>query len=349
MVYYDTCCMQRVSEVYMDKMARWLLIFAFTAIVAVGAPEQLMGGDAPSGAVGRGGPAEAAGLGAGGGKALVDIPLVGTVDASKMSLPLLTVIIGGLDGFNPCAFFVLFFLLSILVHARSRKRMFLIGATFVLFSGLFYFVFMAAWLNVFLLIGNLPAITFVAGLVAVVIASINVKDFFFFKKGVSLTISDEDKPKLFERMRGLLKSVSLSSMFAGAVVLAVAANSYELLCTAGFPLVFTRALTLHNLQASQYYLYLLLYNVVYVMPLAAIVVAFTVTLGAKKLSERQGRELKLVSGLMMLAMGIVLLVNPALLNNALMAVLLLAVTLVAAGITIFLTDRFAPEVFGAGR
>ena len=73
----------------------------------------------------------------------------------SISLPLFTVIIGALDSFNPCAFFVLLFLLSMLIHARSRKKMFLIGGIFVFFSGFIYFLFMAAWLNVFLVIGRL--------------------------------------------------------------------------------------------------------------------------------------------------------------------------------------------------
>ena len=100
---------------------------------------------------------------------------------------------GALDSFNPCAFFVLFTLLGILVHARSRRRMLFIGGTFVAFSGIVYFIFMAAWLNLFLHIGELRAVTTAAGIVALVIAAINIKDYFFFKRGVSLTIPESQK------------------------------------------------------------------------------------------------------------------------------------------------------------
>jgi len=258
------------------------------------------------------------------------LPLVGKTDLRKMPLLTLTVILGALDSFNPCAFFVLFSLLGMLVHARSRMRMLFIGGVFVLFSGVVYFVFMAAWLNVFLYIGQMQAITTAAGLVALAIAAINIKDFFLFKKGVSLTIPESRKPGLFARMRGLLHESSLPAMLLGTVVLALAANTYELLCTAGFPLVFTRILTLSRLTPLEYYLHLALYNAIYILPLAAVVGVFSFTLGSRKLSEAQGRVMKLVSGLMMLGLGAVVLVDPELFNNVLVGVGLLLFALVAA-------------------
>jgi len=261
---------------------------------------------------------------------VVALPLLGRTDLRTMPLLTLTVILGALDSFNPCAFFVLFSLLGILVHAQSRMRMLFIGGVFVLFSGIVYFVFMAAWLNVFLYIGQMQAITTAAGVVALCVAGINIKDFFLFKRGISLTIPESKKPGLFGRMRGLLHESSVPAMFLGTVVLALAANTYELLCTAGFPLVFTRILTLSNLRPVEYYLHLMLYNMVYILPLAAVVAVFSFTLGSRKLSEAQGRVMKLVSGLMMLGLGAVVLVDPSLFNNVIVGVGLLAFALLAA-------------------
>lgn len=267
---------------------------------------------------------------------IITLPFLGRIDTSKMALPVLTIILAGLDGFNPCAFFVLFTLLSILLYASSRKRMFLIGGTFVFFSGFVYFLFMSAWLNIFLLIGEFKIITVIAGITALIIAGINIKDFFFFKKGVSLVIPEKVKPKLFERMRNLLKATSIQSMMIGTIVLAIAANTYELLCTIGFPMIFTKVLTSHGLPTLKYYLYLIFYNVIYVIPLLFIVLMFSITLGAKKLTEWQGQVLKLISGLMMLGLGLVILISPSLLSNIFVAVGLLAVTLASAGIIIFI-------------
>lgn len=272
----------------------------------------------------------------------VYIPWIGNLDSSQMSLPVITLVIAGLDSFNPCAFFVLFSLLGLLIHAKSRKKMFLIGSVFVFFSGFIYFLFMAAWLNLFLVMGQVEIITKLAGSVAIVIALINIKDFFIFKKGVSLTIPDSAKPKLFDRMRKLLKSTSVVSILIGTAILAIAANAYELLCTAGFPMVFTRILTLNDLSSARYYLYLILYNTVYVIPLSIIVVLFTLTLGKKQLTERQGRNLKLVSGTMMLALGGVLLLNPSVLSNAFISFVLLIGALLVSLTISFITDKLNP-------
>jgi glutaredoxin len=269
----------------------------------------------------------------------VYIPWLGNLDASEMSLPVITLIIAGLDSFNPCAFFVLFSLLGLLIHAQSRTKMFLIGIVFVFFSGFIYFLFMAAWLNLFLFMGQVEILTMIAGSIAILFALINIKDFFIFKKGLSLTIPDGAKPKLFDRMRRLLKSTSLVSILVGTAVLAIAANSYELLCTAGFPMVFTRILTLNKLTSLSYYLYLVLYNLIYIVPLAVIVVIFTITLGRRQLTEWQGRILKLVSGTMMLVLGGALIFDPTILSNAFVSFFLIIGALVVSAIVIFLTKR----------
>lgn len=267
----------------------------------------------------------------------VNLPFVGMVDVKAFSLPVLTVVLAGMDAFNPCAFFVLLFLLSLLVHAKSRTRMAIVGGTFVLFSGLVYFVFMAAWLNVFLIAGELRVITVIAGLLALTVAALNIKDFFWFKEGPSLSIPESAKPGLFKRMRGIVATGSLGPMLVSTVLLAIVANSYELLCTAGFPMVYTRVLTLDQLEPWQYYAWLAVYNVIYVIPLLAIVIVFVRTMGARKLSESEGRILKLISGFMMLGFGLMLLAAPQWLTNPLASILVLVV---AVG-TALVAARFA--------
>jgi hypothetical protein len=135
-------------------------------------------------------------------------------------------------------------------------------------------------------------------------------------------------------MRGIVATGSLGPVLTNTVLLAIVANSYELLCTAGFPMVYTRVLTLAQLETWQYYAWLAVYNVIYVIPLLAIVIVFVKTMGARKLSEDEGRVLKLVSGCMMLGFGLLLLLAPQLLTNPLAAIIVLlvavAVALVAA-------------------
>jgi thiol-disulfide isomerase/thioredoxin len=251
------------------------------------------------------------------------VPFLGPLHIDDWSLPALTLMLAGLDSFNPCAMFVLLFLMTLLVHAKSRARMLVVGGTFVAVSGLAYFAFMAAWLNLFLIVGELAWITFAAGILALAIGAVNVKDYFWLDRGVSVSISSGAKLGLLRRMRNLVGADRLLPLVGGTLVLAVVANAYELLCTAGFPMIFTRVLTLSELPTSSYYLYLLAYNLIYVLPLLLIVVLFVVAFTRRKLSETEGRTLKLLSGLMMLGLGSVLILAPTLLSSVLVAVGLL--------------------------
>ena len=265
----------------------------------------------------------------------VAVPGIGTVSASSIPLPLFTGIVAGLDAFNPCAFFVLLFLLSLLVHAKNRTRMAIVGFTFIAISGILYFVFMAAWLNVFLIMGHLTWITAAAGVIAIAIALLNLKDYARPGSKGSLSIPETAKPGLFARMRGLVSGDRFVPVLGATIALAVVANSYELLCTAGLPMVFTRVLTLNELSTPGYYGYLALYNLIYVIPLFGIVIAFVWTLGSRKLQPEEGRALKLLSGTMMLGLGLVLLFAPALLEQVGVAVgILLSAVVVTAIVTL---------------
>lgn len=265
------------------------------------------------------------------GRVELTLPFIGQVDTGDVdSLPVITLLIAAVDAFNPCAFFVLMFLMSMMLHSGSRGRMFLVGGVFVFFSGLMYFLFMTAWLNLFRVIGHLDIITVLAALLAMFVGLVNIKDFVWYKRGLSLSISDNAKPALYQRMRNLLQTRSLVTLLLATTGLALFANLYEFLCTAGFPMVYTRILTLSDLSTLNYYAYLALYNLIYIVPLLAIVMLFAWTMGGRKLQEREGRRLKLISGSMMLTLGLVLLINPGLLQNIGAAVVILAAAIILA-------------------
>ncbi len=270
---------------------------------------------------------------------LLALPVIGALDPARLSLPVLTGVLAGLDAFNPCAFFVLLFLLSLMVHLRNRTRMLVIGGIFVAVSGLMYFAFMAAWLSIFQLLGHLEGVTLAAGALAVLVGTLNVKDFFLFDQGPSLSIPESKKPDIFRRARAILSADSLPAIVAATILLALAANFYELLCTAGFPMIYTRLLTLADLTPAGRFAYLAAYNLIYVMPLGLIVILFARNLGARKLSEREGRLLKLLSGIMMLGLGALLLLAPARLSQVDSAFLLMALALGITWLAARLTGR----------
>lgn len=240
----------------------------------------------------------------------VELPLFGEINSADYSLLSLAVILGLVDGFNPCAMWVLLFLLSLLVHLHDRRRMALIAGTFVFVSGAVYYAFMAAWLNVFLLLGMSTALARTLGALALVVGALNVKDFVRPGLGVSASIPDAAKPGIYERMRRVMRAEALLPSLAGVAVLAVAVNFFELLCTAGFPAIYTAVLAQQGLGPLAHYAYLGLYIAGYIADDALMVGSAVFALSSRKLSERAGRWLKLVSGGVMLALGATMILRP---------------------------------------
>jgi hypothetical protein len=252
---------------------------------------------------------------------LIDIPGIGTVNVTQLSLPILTVVLAGLDSFNPCSFFILIFLLNLLIYLQSKRRMLLVGGVFIFFSGLFYFIFMFVMFNTLLITTSMVSIVSLAvGIVAVSIGLLNIKDFFWLKKGPSLGITTEKQSLTFKKIRNLIKSPSLVAMLGATVFLAVSVNFYELLCTLGFPLIYTTRLTTAGLSLFDYYLYILFYNIIYIIPLLIILIVFTLTLGKMKLSTWQLQHLKLFSGILIFSFGVLFIIDYMLLENVLTAI-----------------------------
>lgn len=239
----------------------------------------------------------------------------GPLSASRLGLPLFTLGMGLLDGFNPCAMWLLLFLLSLLVRLRSRQRMALVAGTFVVVSGAVYYAFMAAWLNIFLFVGMSSALRAGLASIAILIGIINVKDFVAAGRGLSLSIPDSVKPGLYARIRGILKAESLAASLVGVAVLAIIVNFVELLCTAGLPALYTAVLTQQQLGPFAHYAYLALYIVGYIADDALMVTLAVIALGSARLSESSGRTLKLLSGVAMLALGAIMLLRPEWLSS----------------------------------
>jgi glutaredoxin len=229
----------------------------------------------------------------------------------EVGLPLFTLAMGLLDGFNPCSLWVLMLMISLLASMNDRARMFAIAGTFVAVQGLVYFIFMAAWLNLFLLIGLSRFSEIIIAAIALLAGMINLKDFWFYSQGVSLSIPDAAKPGIYARIRQILQAQNLTGALIGAVLLAVLVQIVEFMCTTGFPALYTRILTLKQLDSMSYYGYLLLYNLAYMFDDMIILAIGIITLSQRRLQEKEGRWLKLLSGLVMVGIGIYLLLNSA--------------------------------------
>jgi arginine exporter protein ArgO len=170
---------------------------------------------------------------------------------------------------------------------------------------------MAAWLNLFLLIGLSRGSELAIAAIAVLAGAINLKDFWAFGVGVSLSIPASAKPGIYNRIRRILQAENLAGAIMGAIVLALLVQIVELLCTSGFPALYTRILTLRELSELDYYGYLLLYNLAYMFDDVMVLGIGIMTLSQNRLQEKHGRWLKLLSGLVMVALGLYLFLRGA--------------------------------------
>lgn len=235
----------------------------------------------------------------------------GEFKIKDLSLPVLTALIGTLDSFNPCALWVLLFLISMLVGMTSRRRMWLLGWSFIIGSAVAYYAFLAAWLNVFIFIGYIKWVRYAIALFAIVSGVFALRKYWQNRDGGCEVVGDPSRKKTMDRLKLLVQDKRLLLAMAGIIILAASINLIELLCSAGLPAVYVQTLTLAKLSKVQYYLYLLLYVFFYVLDQIVIFLIAMFSFQVKAISSRITTYAVLVSGLLMLLIGLIMLFRPA--------------------------------------
>jgi hypothetical protein len=243
------------------------------------------------------------------------VPLIGDVDLTRHSLLVSTALIAFVDGVNPCSVWVLSVLLALTLQTRSRRRVLLIGLVFLTVTSLVYVAFIAGLFTVFRVVRFLGWIQVLVALVALGFGLINVKDYFWWGVGPSLTIAAEDKPGIYRAMRRVRAAGgSLWGTVAATVALSAGVSLVEFGCTAGFPVLWTNLLIQQQATPLAFVVLLALYMLIYQLDELAIFLTAVFTLRASRFEERHGRALKLLGGMLMLALAGVMLVRPDLLN-----------------------------------
>lgn len=243
----------------------------------------------------------------------LSVPILGGIRLQSLSLPVLTVVLGAIDGFNPCAMWVLIFLIGLLLGMQDSFRMWSYGAVFLLTSAAVYFVFLAAWLNLFLLLGSLAWIRVAVGLFALGAGGFYLWQFVSNPDAVCPVTSPDERQTIMARLKQAVGERSYLLAISGIVVLAVAVNLIELLCSAGIPAVYTQVLALSELDPAAYYGYLMLYVAVFLLDDTIVFVTAMVTLRAAGLAATYARYSHLIGGFVLGGIGILLLLRPDLL------------------------------------
>lgn len=240
----------------------------------------------------------------------IKVPVFGNLEIAALSLPLLTIIIAALDGFNPCAMWTLLFLISLLLGMKDRTRMWILGITFIATSALVYFLFLSAWLNFFLFIGYSLLIRYLVGAAAIGAGSYHLYDYLKNKNGVCKITGNEKRQQVFTKLKEIASKKQLFLALVGIILLAIAVNIVELLCSAGLPAVYTQVLSYTKLSSWQYYAYLVLYILIFMLDDLFVFFTAMITLKAVGLEGKYSRYSHLIGGILILAIGLLMLLKP---------------------------------------
>lgn len=241
-----------------------------------------------------------------------DLPILGKVDVKKVSLPIIAAVIGLVDGFNPCAMWVLIFLISMLLGTKDRKKMWILGLTFLFTSAFIYLLFMVAWLNVAIKMNTVIWLRITIAIIAIIAAFINLKSFYkSLKKDTGCEVVDSKKRKnIIEKIKKFTLEKSLILGLLGVMTLAVSVNFIELACSAGLPLLFTQILALNNLSKLSYMIYILIYIFFFLIDDIIVFVIAMFTLKITGISNKYSKYSHLIGGIIMLLIGLLMIIKP---------------------------------------
>jgi len=240
----------------------------------------------------------------------LNVPFFGKIDPKKASLPLITIVLGAVDGFNPCAMWVLLFLISMLVPLKDAKKRWILGITFIFFSAATYFLFMSAWLNLIFLVSAISIIRILIGGTAFVAGAINVKKFIKIKDDGCDVVPVKKRGPVFEKIKKIVYNKNLLFAMLGIAVLAISVNVLELVCSLGLPVIYTQILSMAELSKASYYGYLLLYNLFFMIDDIIIFSIAMIFLKVTGISTKYTKYSHLIGGLLMVIIGLLLIFSP---------------------------------------
>ena len=240
----------------------------------------------------------------------IKLPILGKINLKDFSLPTAATLIGLVDGFNPCAMWVLLFLISMLLGMKDRKRMWILGLTFLLSSALVYMAIMLSWFNI--VVNVMASVIFrnIISVIAIIGSLINLRAFFKSNDSGCEVVDDKRRKKVINKIKDFTKEKSLFIALGGVIFLAVSVNVIELACSAGLPLVFTQLLAINNVSSFESFIYTLIYIFFFLIDDIIIFLIAMSTTKIHAISTKYNKYSHLIGGILMLIIGILLLIKP---------------------------------------
>ena len=244
------------------------------------------------------------------GEYTLNIPLIGDVSTKDLTLPLIAIIMGFIDGINPCAMWVLLFLISMLIGMHDRKKMWILGSAFLLTSAFIYFLIMLAWLNIATVVTKITLIRLVIAIIALIGGFYNLYSLFKTKEDGCNVTTKKDRKKILERIKKFTSEKSLILSVIGVVALAISVNLIELACSAGLPVMFTQILAINNLTNIQYISYIILYIIFFLIDDFIIFIIAVTSMKVSGISVKYSKISKLIGAILLILIGILLIFRP---------------------------------------
>lgn len=240
----------------------------------------------------------------------VDVPFFGNLNLKNVSLGTAALVLGLIDGFNPCAMWVLLFLISMLIGMKNKKRMWIIGLTFLGSSAFVYMLMMLSWLNIVVAISTSILVRNIIALIAVGGGILNFYNFFKHQDSGCSVVDEKKRKSVFERIKKFTKEKSLVLALIGTIALAFSVNIIELACSAGLPMVYTQLLAINDIKGLSAFLYVLLYIVFFLLDDMIIFIAAMKTMEVTGMSTKYSKYSHLIGGILMVVIGLLLIFKP---------------------------------------
>lgn len=240
----------------------------------------------------------------------VKAPIVGNVNLKDVSLLTSAIILGLIDGFNPCAMWILLFLISALIGMKDRKRMWTLGLTFLITSGLVYMLIMLSWISIAVKITTIVWIRNIIAIIALIGAILNLKSFIKSKNSGCEIVDSKKRKNIFSKIKKFTSEKSFILAFFGIIGLAISVNLVELACSAGLPLIFTELLAINNVSGFIKFIYIGIYIIFFLIDDIIVFTISMYTMKATGISTKYGKYSHLIGGLIMLLIGLLLIIKP---------------------------------------
>lgn len=241
---------------------------------------------------------------------LIKLPLFGKINLKKVSISLAAVLIGLVDGFNPCAMWILLFLISVLIGMKDRRKMWVLGLTFLVSSALVYMVIMMSWLNIVIHITTSILIRNIIACIALVGGVVNLCNYFKDRGSGCSVVDDKKRKKIFAKIKKFTHEKSFALAIVGIIGLAISVNIVELACSAGLPMIFMQLLALNNITGMAAFLYVLVYIFFFLLDDLVIFVIAMITMKVTGISTKYNKYSHLIGGILMLVVGALLILKP---------------------------------------